>query len=81
MVMLYQDPSGESVGKTPSMDVSVPKFSASDNNQSVVTEEKVILLERSVQEKESRINELTLEIATLKVSIQCTVIVGKINYH
>ena len=70
MVMLYQDPSGESVGKTPSMDVSFPKLSASDNNKSVVTEEKVILLERSVQEKESRINELTLEIATLKVSIQ-----------
>ena len=67
MVMLYQDPSGESVGVTPSYDTSAIKFTTTQSTTANGTEEKVTLLERKVQEKDDKIKELTLEINALKV--------------
>ena len=65
MVMLYQDPSGESVGTNPNLEKSTPNFLTNQSNNS--DSDKVIVLERTVQEKESRINELTRQIKALQV--------------
>ena len=69
MVMLYQDPDGESVGITPSLDTSVPKFTTTQSTTANGSGEQVIVLEKTVQEKENKIKELTLEINALKVGI------------
>ena len=72
MVMLYRDPEGESVGKTPSLDASMPKITNQSITNSSNVEEKMAILEKSVQEKDTRINELVIEVSTLKVSCECT---------
>ena len=66
MVMLYQDPNGEAVGTTPSLEATSPKFITNQSNTS--ENDRVTLLEREMREKENKINELTLEINALKVS-------------
>ena len=65
MVMLYQDPNGEAVGTTPSLEAT-PRFITNQSNSS--ENDRVTLLEREMREKENKINELTLEINALKVS-------------
>ena len=77
MVMLYQDPDGESVGITPSLDTSVPKFTTTQSTTAKFngSGEQVIVLEKTVQEKENKIKELTLEINALKVGILLTIYV------
>ena len=69
MVMLYQDPTGESVGTTPSNSLAPPKFITTQSTTSNNADEKVTMLEKALLEKESRINELTLEVKNLKVGV------------
>ena len=68
MIMLYRDPKGEGVGNfTPSLGQSGSgpnHLSASNTNG----EEKATLL-KTLREKEDKINELMLEIKTLKVGM------------
>ena len=64
MVMLYQDPDGHSVGTTPSFDATVPNFFTNQSNTS--SEEREILIRR-IEEKDTKINELILQIKSLTV--------------
>ena len=69
MVMLYQDPEGESVGNfTPSLEASAPNFSMNQSNTDHV--ERVNLLEKTLQEKEKTISELQHQVKALKVQVQ-----------
>ena len=65
MVMLYRDPDGLAVGKTPSSDFTVPNFFTT-NQLNSGDEEKEMLMRR-IEEKDSKINELTLQIKALTV--------------
>ena len=67
MVMLYQDPNGESIGVTHSNNASSVKITTSRNTAANDLEEKMAVLEKKVEEKENKITELTLEIDALKV--------------
>ena len=66
MIMLYRDPKGETVGSfAPSVEVTGPnQFGI---NQSGTNEEEKVTLLKTLKEKEDKINELTMEIQTLKV--------------
>ena len=64
MIMLYRDPKGESVGSF-APEASGPIFGTNQSNTN--EEEKVTLLQKTLKEKENKINKLTLEIETLKV--------------
>ena len=69
MVMLYQDPEGESVGNfTPSLEASAPNFSMNQSNTDHV--ERVNLLEKTLQEKEKTISELQHQVKVLKVQVR-----------
>ena len=63
MVMLYQDPTGENVR------TAAPSSSRFSVNHSVNTnsDEKIMMLEKALMEKETRINELTQRIEAEKV--------------
>ena len=63
MVMLYHDPSGEAVGSNPS-DISTFYVVAS---QGTVSKEEKEMLLKVIQEKEDKIEELTVENNALKV--------------
>ena len=63
MVMLYRDPSGETIGSKPT-DIST--FSVITSQGTVSEEEKEILL-KVIQEKEDKIEQLTVENNALKV--------------
>ena len=65
MVMLYKDPDGDTVGRTPSLDVN--NAIRSTTNQSGNSNDETEALTRTVEEKDARINELTQEIDSLKV--------------
>ena len=65
MVMLYQDPDGHSVGTTPSFDATVPNFFTNQSNTS--SEEREILMRVRIEEKDTKINELILQIKSLTV--------------
>ena len=67
MVMLYQDPDGHAVGKTPSSDFTMPNL-LTTKQLNGGDEEKEMLLRR-IEEKDSKINELTLQIKALMVAI------------
>ena len=62
--MLYKDPGGETVGRTPSLDVNNTMFATNYFANSNESEE----LRRTMEEKDAQINELTHEINTLKVN-------------
>ena len=66
MIMLYRDPKGETVGNfAPSVEITGPnQFGI---NQSGTSEEEKVTLLKTLKEKEDKINELTMEIQTLKV--------------
>ena len=63
--MIYRDPSGEAIGSKPS-DVPTFDYIASHGNTSVSEEEKEMLL-KLIQEKDDKIEELTVENNALKV--------------
>ena len=64
--MLYRDPKGETVGSfQPSIEASGPNQFGT--NQSNTNEEEKVTLLKTLKEKEDKINELTMEIQTLKV--------------
>lgn len=68
--MLYRDPKGETVGNfTPSSIEASGPNQLGTNQSSTNKEEKVTLL-KALKEKENKINELTLEIQTLKVIME-----------
>ena len=58
MVMLYRDPSGEAIGSKPS---DIPAF------KGAVSEEEKEMLLKVIQEKDDKIEELTVENNALKV--------------
>ena len=63
MVMIYRDPSGEAIGSKPS---AVPTFDFIASHGSVSEEEKEMLL-KLIQEKDDKIEQLTVENNALKV--------------
>ena len=64
--MLYRDPKGETVGSfAPSIEAAGPNQLST--NQSGTNEEEKATLLKTLKEKENKINELTVEIQTLKV--------------
>ena len=65
MVMLYQDPDGQAVGKTPSSDFTMPNLFTTTQLSSGDEEKKMLM--RTIEEKDSKINELTLQIKALTV--------------
>ena len=66
--MLYRDPTGKSVGATPS--TSTPRFIANQSiNSNAESDEKITMLEKALMEKDNRISELTHRIKALKVGI------------
>ena len=67
MVMLYQDPTGKSVGTAPSMS-SASKFSVNQSSNTNA-DEKIMMLEKALMEKENKINELTHRIRAENVSV------------
>ena len=68
MVMLYQDPTGKNVGTSAHAFSSGPRFSANQSSNTNA-DEKIMMLEKALMEKENKINELTLKIETEKVSV------------
>ena len=65
MVMLYRDPTGESVGTIPSTS-SALSFGVTQSTTSN-TDEKIMMLEKALMEKENKINELTYKVKALEV--------------
>ena len=72
MVMLYQDPTGKNVGAATPASLSVPRFSAHQSTNSN-TDEKIMMLEKALVEKENKINELTHKIETETVGVHLLV--------
>ena len=63
--MLYRDPTGESVGTIPS--TSPALISSVTQSTTSNTDEKIMMLEKTITDKENRINELTYKIKALMV--------------
>ena len=72
MVMLYQDPTGKNVGAATPASLSVPRFSTHQSTNSNA-DEKIMMLEKALVEKENKISELTHKIETETVGVHLLV--------